>query len=246
VIFGLSAILIGVLRGTQRTFTRVNATQHGRAAIANIENELHSGCVGAGEAPIQTGSTATSVQFVSYYGATASPTPTWHVLTYSSNTLTDTTYGVTGTAGSWVRATAATSTNTVLTNVSPPANGAMFQYFAYAPGSSNTAGVYWFIHDGTNSDPGTPTAAPATAAPLTVASGGLTSTQAQNTVELAINFSVGSDSESINNPSLTAVNDVVDDTISFRLTSPPDEIDATDSASAVAAGTVPDGYEPCE
>jgi hypothetical protein len=171
------------------------------------------------------------------------------VLAYSStdHTLTDASYGVTGTAGSWARGSL-TSSRTVLTNVTQRVDSsggliAVFQYFVYALGSSNTGGAYWFIHDGATSDPGTPGASPAAAQPLAITGNGLTPTQAADTVEIVINLSVGADAETLNSPSLTAVNDQVNDAISLRLTSPPDEVN---SASTSGVNPVPDGYGPCE
>ena len=52
VIIGLTSIMIGTVQQTQRIFTKVDATQQARTALADLENELHSACVG-GEAPIQ-------------------------------------------------------------------------------------------------------------------------------------------------------------------------------------------------
>jgi hypothetical protein len=275
VIFALGAILTGVLRGTQRVFTRVNSTQHGRIGIANLENELHSTCIGAGQIPIQSDINPTSstnaiwsngstLQFISYYGAAATPTnPVWHDIVYSNsnNTLTDTAYSVTGSAPGFTRGTAGTTT-TLLTNVSQVvSNGTtlpIFQYFSFAPGSTDSGGTYWFVHDGATPDPVsqqipsvqpltyiTSTGAAATSS-SSPSSSGLSSVGAADAVEISINLSVGADSESLNNQSLTAANDQVDDTVSLRLTSPPDQVDTTDSQSAVSSGSVPDGYGPCE
>ena len=58
VMIGLLSIMIATLHQTQRTFTKVDATRQARTAIATIENELDSACVG-GVTPIQAGSTPT-------------------------------------------------------------------------------------------------------------------------------------------------------------------------------------------
>ena len=102
VLFALTTILIVTLHQTQRTFTRVDATRQGRTALATVENELHSACVG-GSAPIQAGSDADSLQFLSFTGTSAAPTPVWHQLTFdpSEHTLVDARYGVTGAGPSW-------------------------------------------------------------------------------------------------------------------------------------------------
>ena len=65
-------------------FTKVDATQHARVAIEDLENELHSACIVDNVTPIQSGSSATSLQFVSQEGNGATLTPVEHLITYSS------------------------------------------------------------------------------------------------------------------------------------------------------------------
>jgi prepilin-type N-terminal cleavage/methylation domain-containing protein len=236
VLFGLSDLMIATLHQSQRTFTRIDATRQARTALANIENELHSACLGA-SAPIQGGSTADSLAFVSFYGTAASPTPVWHQLTFdpTAGTLTDKSYGVTGSAPAYLQG-AYQSTNTLLTNVTrlggtTPA----FQYYAYAQVDSDASGTYWVIPDGTNQDPVTGTVvAPAALDTST----GLTSTAAATVVEVVINLSVGATASNLNAPvTNTASNDPVTDAISLRLTTPPNE---------VAAGAKATGFRPCQ
>jgi prepilin-type N-terminal cleavage/methylation domain-containing protein len=236
VLFGLSDVMIATLHQSQGTFTRIDATRQARTALANIENQLHSACVGAA-APIQSGSTADSVDFVSFYGTSATPTPVWHQLTFdpAAGTLTDTSYAVTGSAPAFVQG-AYQSTNTLLTNVTQAGNTPAFQYYAYAPVDSDASGrTFWVIPDGTNQDPLTGTVV----APAALdTSKGLTSTVAGTVVEVVINLSVGATASSLNAPVTdTASNDPVTDAISLRLTTPPNE---------VAVGAKATGYGPCQ
>jgi prepilin-type N-terminal cleavage/methylation domain-containing protein len=236
VIIGLFSILIVVLHQTQRTFTRVSATRQARIAFSNIENELHSACVD-GSPPIQTGSTATSAQFVSYYGDAANPTPVWHVLTFNAaaGTLTDSTYNVSGTGPDWTEGTLV-STNTLLSNAAQDGTTPVFQYYAYTAEYTDGAGnVYWIVPDGTNLAPGE-TGTPVNA-PLSASGTGLSATNANNTVEVVINLLVGASGDGLAKPSLSSVDDPVTDTISLRLTTPPDY---------VPSGAAAEGYGPCQ
>lgn len=246
VIFALAMILIVTLNQTSRTTNRVQTTQLSRTALASIENELHSACVGGGQAPIQAGSTATSLQFLSYYGSAATPTPVWHVLAYNptAHTLSDSSYPVTGSAPNWVQGATPTNTQVMLSNVTPRLDSSgnaipVFQYYAYQAGSSDTGGTYWVVPDGTTTDPGTGQAVANN--PLLVASGGLTTTQAQQAVEVTINLSAAANSRNLT--SQTSGNYQVDDAISLRLTTPPDEVPST---TTVPTGSIPSGYGPCE
>jgi Tfp pilus assembly protein PilV len=246
VIFALAMILIVTYNQTQHTSNRVQTTQLSRTAMASVENELHSACVGGGQAPIQAGSTATSMQFLSYYGSAATPTPVWHVLTYSptAHTLSDSSYPVTGSAPNWAqRATQPTNTEVLLSNVTQrldSGNNAIpvFQYYAYQAGSSDAGGTYWVVPDGTTTDPGTDLAVANN--PLSIASGGLTATQAQQAVEVTINLSAAASAQTLT--STTAGNYQLNDAISLRLTTPPDEVP---SGTIVPAGSIPSGYGPC-
>jgi hypothetical protein len=238
VLFGLSGIMIVTLHQTQRTFTRVDATRQARRALSNIENELHSACVGA-NSPIQAGSTADSLAFVSFYGTSANPTPVWHQLTFNAaaGTLIDASYNVTGSAPDFVQGTAQ-STNTLLTNVTRvTATTPVFQYYAYQQVGSDAANnSYWVIPDGTNPNPLTGTVVAASALGT---SSGLSSTDAGNTVEVVINLAVGATSQSLNAPvSNAAADDPVTDAISLRLTTPTNALPPGTSSAAE--------YGPCQ
>ncbi len=249
VLMGLLSIVVVTLHQTQRTFTTIDATRQARAALATIENELHSGCVdGSSAAPIQAGSTGSNLVFLSYYGNAVSPTPTWHELTLSGGTLVDHTYQATpnpaydgsGSTAAYLRGAAGPST-TLLTNVAQSRNSAgvipVFEYFAYtSSGVTDSAGdTYYVLPDGTNVVPGQ--SSPVTAAPLATPAAGLAMSDANNTAEVMLNLLVGPSSQGINNQQLTVAKAPVTDSISLRLTTPPDY---------VPAGTNPTGYGPCQ
>lgn len=237
VLFALSGLMIATLHQSQQTFTRIDATRQARTALATIENELHSACLGA-SAPIQAGSSADSLAFVSFYGTSASPTPVWHQLSFdpTAGTLTDTSYNVTGSAPNWVQGMLA-SPNLLLANVRRQAtNTPVFQYYAYQQVGTDAAGrTYWVIPDGTNLNPLTGTVVAPNALD---SSSGLASTVAGTVVEVVINLSVGATSSTLNAPVTSTVNNApVTDAISLRLTTPPNALAAKAGAS---------GYGPCQ
>ncbi len=237
VIIGLFSIMVVTLHQTQRTFTKVDATRRARTALADIENELHSACV-TGDPPIQAGSRSSTMTFLSYFGSAANPTPVWHQLSLSGGTLTDTSYNATytgaGPANNWAQGTQI-ATTTLLTNVSQLGANPVFQYYKYVSDGTDSAGdTFYIIPDGTNLPPGgtgTPPNTPLSASPS------LSLSDASNTVEVVINLLVGASSERLNNPSLTAVFAPVTDSVSLRLTTPPD---------SVPAGTTATDYGPCQ
>jgi Tfp pilus assembly protein PilW len=132
---GLFTILEVTLHQTTRTFSRVDATQRGRAALETIENELHSACyansvtpiVGADKSP---GSTSTQLVFWTQYGGDINPTPTQHMISFDSTagTLSDTTYTTTGSSPKWV-AGSPTVTKQILPEVAQSGTTPVFQYY---------------------------------------------------------------------------------------------------------------------
>jgi type II secretory pathway pseudopilin PulG len=238
VLFALSTLMIVTLHQSQRTFTRVDATRQARTALANIENELHSACVaGSAATPIQTGSTADNLIFLSFYGTSAAPTPVWHQLTFNSvaQTLTDSSYNVAGTAPDWTQGSLIGSKRLLGNVTRQPGSTPVFQYFAYAPEYTDSVGdVYYAIPDGSNTMP--VTGATLAAAPLAT-SAGLSSNDAGNVVEVLVNLQVGATTNSLSRGTLAGTSVPVTDSVSLRLTTPPNEVDA---------GTSVQGYGPCE
>ena len=228
VLLALTTILVTTLHQTQRTYTRVNATRAARNALATVENELHSACVGQNTDPILPASTPTSLSFLSYTGTDDTPTPVWHVLSLVANqgsstsySLLDTSYNVTADSQAvnvgWDKGSQSGAV-TLLSNVTPLSAGTAFQYYAYKPYANG--GVYnWIIPDGTNLQPGTSSTYPN--APLSApTSTGLTAGDASTAVEVKIGLLVGADNTSGTNSSLSGTNDPITDAVSLRLTTP--------------------------
>lgn len=228
------AAVVGLLTASEhestRTFSKVDATQRGRVEIEAIESELHSACVGDGAAPIQVGSTGTSLSFVSYYGDQASPIPVWHNIAYSGGTLTDYSYAVGGSAPSWTQGSL-TGTKTLLTNVSQNGSEPVFQYFAYQEAPNGSGGYYtdgdgnpyMLVLDGTSSVPGTSPAVYPTPSPLAVP---LSANDAQNAVEVLINLVVGPSGGTFENTNLADAAVPVTDSVVLRMTPPNDHAGA--------------------
>jgi Tfp pilus assembly protein PilW len=218
VVIALSGIMIVTLRQTKGTLIRVDATRQARVAMTQIENELHSACVGGAAVPIQALSTPSKLIFLSYTGDAVSPTPVWHELSLTGTTLTDTAYGVTATTtgSGWARTGTGTATQ-LLTNVTALGTNPVFQYFAYQPYLGTDGNYYWAIPDGTNPQP--VTGAALSAAPLSTSGSGLSTTSAASTVEAVITLSVGPTTTGVGS---AAASVPLTDSISLRLTTPPD------------------------
>jgi prepilin-type N-terminal cleavage/methylation domain-containing protein len=236
VMFAVTGFMIFTLHQTQRTFSSVDATRQARTALATIENELHSACVN-GDAPIEAPSDGSNLNFLSYTGGAANPTPVWHVLSFSNGTLTDSVYPAiytaTTTGHSWTQGTTATSTTTLLTNVAQqPGASAVFQYFAYEQAYISGGNAYWWVPDGNNITPGT------TSTVTTNALGTpLTASVASTVVEVVVNLFVGPSGENLASSNLTSSFDPITDAISLRLTTPPDY---------VPSGSGSASYLPCQ
>lgn len=136
------SILDVSLKQSSRIADRVSADQRGRAGMEKVALELHSSCVSIGANPIQLGSTATNIKFLSRSGTTEPffTSMTKHELYLSGSTLKDRVYQSTaGNEAKWTFPEAPTSTTTILTGVSVPSAGSMFEYFKYTGTSLTTA-----------------------------------------------------------------------------------------------------------
>lgn len=236
ILFALTTILVATLDQTRRTGAQVNADGQARTALATLENELHSACVGGNVAPIQAESTATDLNFITYSGTsdavgTSSTTmPVWHDISFANGTLVDKLYSTTAAAGGGYTQGAQTGSVQLLSNVAALGSNPVFQYYDYqAYGPASDGNYYWTIPDGSNPQP--ITGATLTASPLTTP---LAATDASNTVEVVINLSVGSSQSS--GPG-TQVSDPVTDSVSLRITPAPNY-----SSSATATAD----FAPCQ
>ena len=245
VVIALFTLVDVTLRSTTRTFSAVDATQHARSALEDIENELHSACVADSYPPIQPGSSDTSLSFVSQYGSTNGPAnapsldPVEHTVTFDpvAKTLTDTVSppppGPWGGGGGGQSG----STTLLLSNVSQQGSAPVFQYFAYAeptdsagnPYTDAAGNPYEMLIDGINAVPGTSIVPPAQ--PLTVP---LSSADAVQAAEVLIMLRVGPAGGANENTNLSDVNDSVTDQVVLRLTPP---------VNHMGNGTV---FEPCQ
>lgn len=244
VVIAIAFLLVFTMRAGTRVYTKVDATSRARTQLAQLEYELQSACLSGGVSPIQSGSTPTSMTFLSAYGNAASPTPTEHVVSWNSatGTLTDAQYAETGgSSPDWTFASTPTTTTTLLTNVGESGSTSMFQYFAYQEAPNGSGGYYtdgagdpyMMLLDGTSDVPGTsviPTASPLTDTPPS----GLSSTNAEQAAEVLVTMYVGATGGSWENTSLADGPLTVTDSIVLRLTPPPNNTNA---------GTA---FDPCE
>jgi prepilin-type N-terminal cleavage/methylation domain-containing protein len=219
-------ILDVAMHQTTRTFSLVDATARAEPAFESIENELHSACFADNETPIQSGSSGTSLIFVTSTGNAATPTATWHEIDFSGGNLTDNSYAATeqevSSVPTWTRGSLE-STHLVLTNVSEATNTSTnsaippFQYFAYqqAPGTDAAGNNYEILPDGISPIPGTSTTV---YNPLVTGSQTLTSAQAATAAEVLITMVVGPSGSHSENTNLSGVNDTVTDAVTLRLT----------------------------
>lgn len=222
VLGALVTIMTVTLQHTTRTFTLLDASARARPAFELMENELHSACFAGEEAPIQAGSGPNALVFLTSSGNAATPTQTWHEITYSAppvGTLVDTTYQTSSSQVSgilvWSRGTKV-STRTVLTNVAAQTGTSVFQYFAYqqAPTTDAAGNNYMILPDGTAPVPGTSTTVYNPLAP----GASLSATQAGSAAEVLITLIVGPAGHSNENTNLTNTGDTVSDAVGFRLT----------------------------
>jgi prepilin-type N-terminal cleavage/methylation domain-containing protein len=239
VMFALTSIMIVSLHQSQRTFTTVDATRQARTALATIDNELHSACVN-GDAPVQAPSDSSNLNFLSYTGGGANPTPVWHVLSVSGGKLTDSVYPAvytsTTSGDTWTQGTTRTSQTTLLSNVQqqPTSTGTApyFEYYAYTQAYTSAGNTYWYVPDGNNITPGTTSSTPDSSLGTP-----LTATTAATVVEVDVNLLVGPSGENLASSNLTSVFDPITDAISLRLTTPPDY---------VPSGSGSASYLPCQ
>jgi type II secretory pathway pseudopilin PulG len=230
VMSALLTILEVTARQTNRTFSKVDATQRARTMLERLEGELHSACVVNGTTPVQAGSTSTTLSFLSYYGDTANPTPSWHNIVFSGGTLTDNAYAVGGSSPNWTQGSLQSST-TLLNNVSQSGSTPVFQYFSfqqipngqggyYSDGAGNP---YMILADGTNPIPNTSPAIVPAASPLSTP---LSSTDSQNATEVRVTLAVGPGGGTEENTNLSDANTTINDGITLRLTPPANHVES--------------------
>ena len=242
VALALWAIQDLTLRQTTRVFARVGGTQQARLAMETIESRLHSACVSEGVTPVQQGSTATSVSFISRYGSAARLTPEKHTIALNTGTgaLTDVTFPyTTGAAPNYQFSSTASQTRTLLDNASAKPGTPVFRYFAYGVARDSSGNAYKdaagndyvMLLDGSSTLPnglttsgGSPVPAgtlPANS-PTTLPTP-LSAANARNTAGIAVTLVVGAAGGLGDNPRYTDERITVSNAVSLRLTPVPSD-----------------------
>jgi hypothetical protein len=140
----LTAILMMTTVATHnqvRIADRVDANRRARPVMTRIVDQLHSGCVAPRVAPVLAGSTPTSMTFITKSGSGVTLTPEKRVLTLSGTTLRETVYAGTNNTPPFTFAatpTAPYNNRTLLTNVSAPPGGVVFEYRDFLRSSDST------------------------------------------------------------------------------------------------------------
>jgi Tfp pilus assembly protein PilW len=138
VIFAITTMVITSMHQTLRVNTHVDATQRARTVLTKVVEELHSACVAPQIAPVQEKSNGTSLNFIHQTGSAVSPTPVLSKVTLSGGTLSQSNYAVSGgSAPSWTFSGTASSTEQLMTNISPISpSTSIFSYYSYSNGET--------------------------------------------------------------------------------------------------------------
>lgn len=138
VLSALTMVIIVTLHANARVSARVDATQQARLVISKVMQQLHSACVAPKMAPIQAGSTGTSLEFLHAppsQGSVVAPMPTKTRISLVNGALTQTDRpAISGSYPNWVYSET-TTTKTLLTGVGPIASSPIFSYYASSNGA---------------------------------------------------------------------------------------------------------------
>ena len=136
VLFAITAMIIVSQRETARVNTHVDATQRGRIVLNKVVEELHSACIAPEIAPVREKSTGTMIKFIHQTGSAVAPTPILSEITLSGGTVSQSNYASTGgSAPNWTFSEKASSTEQLMTNVSPTSpSTSIFNYYSYSNG----------------------------------------------------------------------------------------------------------------
>ena len=141
VLAAVATLTSSVLHHQDRIVRRVDANSRARPVMTRIVQGLHSACVTSHIVPVRTGSTGTSISFLSRSGAGVGPTPDLHTITLSGGTLTERVYRANGTTppdwGGFTTEIGPPSGTALLTNVSAP-GGTIFRYYDFINGALST------------------------------------------------------------------------------------------------------------
>jgi Flp pilus assembly pilin Flp len=139
VLGALTMVILVSMHANARVSARVDATQRARLVVTKIMQQLHSACVAPKIAPIQPGSTGTSLKFLHAppsQGSAVAPMPTMTQLSYSGGVLTQTDWPATGGGyPNWTYSSTPITTQ-LLTEVGPIApSSSIFSYYASSNGA---------------------------------------------------------------------------------------------------------------
>ena len=165
---------------------RTQATQNGRVGLEKIMAELHSACVAVTVNPIQEGSTATAIKFISEASplntlkepSSSLATVRLHEIAYASGTLVEKSWRSTGEPPGYKFNTAETPTKTLLMTGVEEGSTPIFQYFRY------------YIESDAAVQQGHANVGQIDPTPVTIpTSGGLPKTEAERISEVTVSFS---------------------------------------------------------
>lgn len=237
------AVLDVTIHQSTRITSRVNATQQGRSALAAIEQDLSTSCVGSDASPIiggTGGSTPTRLVYLSGYGDKPTVTPTKHEVTFTSGgsthgRLIDQRYTASGTGPNWTWTPS--NQKVLLSDVAATTSSPMFQYFAFEQPQSGGVPYldpgghpFAMILDGISPLPseaslgGSPVSANTVPPkkPMTFGAGGaLTADGAASVAEVTINLIAYPGGGNDLDPNLSSSADTISDAIGLRLTPAP-------------------------
>lgn len=141
VLAALTMAIVVSMHANARVSARVDAVQRARLVVTKVMNQLHSACLAPKIAPIQPGSTGTSLKFIHApltEGSALAPMPTLTEVSLSGGVLTQTDWPATGGAyPNWTYSSTPT-TKQLLTGVGPIApSSSIFSYYASSNGALN-------------------------------------------------------------------------------------------------------------
>jgi prepilin-type N-terminal cleavage/methylation domain-containing protein len=136
VMAGIVTMTTMVIHQQARITNRVDANGRGRPVMTHLVQGLHSACVTSHIVPIQSGSTDTSISFLSKSGSAVGPTPDLHTVSFANGKLTESVYRANGTTPpDWGGFTTRISgPTTLLNNVTAP-GGVIFRYYDFVTGT---------------------------------------------------------------------------------------------------------------
>jgi prepilin-type N-terminal cleavage/methylation domain-containing protein len=237
------AVLDVTIHQSTRITSRADATQQGRSALASIEQDLSTSCVGSDASPIiggTGGSTSTRLVYISGYGDDPTVIPVKHQITFTPGgqthgTLVDQRYAAGGTGPNWTWTP--TNQKLLLSDVDQTPTAPMFQYFAFEQPQSGGASYldpgghpFSMLLDGISPLPSEATLGGAPVPsntvppkkPLTFGSSGeLTTADAAGTAEVIINLIAYPGGGNDLDPNLSSSADTISDAVNMRLTPAP-------------------------